>query len=408
MSTASAIRKPVVLVLASYYLPGYRSGGPVRSLSNLIDALGDEFEFHVVTRDRDLNEKVPYGESQAGHAVRIGKAEIVYYSSSLMVPWKIRKRLKALSPDLLYFNSFFDSLFTVFPLWLRRLRLIPGVPVLVAPRGEFSTGALGLKAFKKSAYLAMARPAGVLAGLRWHATGDSERSDISRATGTSALEISVAPNLGRRLPKNETEWQPRQSDALQVAFLSRISPMKNLIWAIEIVRASRVPVHFDIYGPIGDEEYWRQCRSVMEGSPAHVRITYRGAIENERVPEALATYDAFFLPSLGENYGHAIVEALTCGLPVLISDRTPWRGLREAGAGYALPLGDAEPFVAALEALWQRSADEVRTMRAAVLAYADRVHHDSDAVNRTRAMLLAAAGDKVTDGRSSPSPNQTL
>ena len=45
-----------VLVTIGSYLPGYKAGGPIRSVANLIDALGDDFEFRVVTSDKDLGE----------------------------------------------------------------------------------------------------------------------------------------------------------------------------------------------------------------------------------------------------------------------------------------------------------------------------------------------------------------
>jgi glycosyltransferase involved in cell wall biosynthesis len=387
-------RKPVVLVLASYYLPGYRAGGPVRSLSNVIEALGDEFEFHVLTRDRDLNESTPYRESAKGGEVRMGKAAVRYLRPGALVPWRIRRIAHALKPDLLYHNSFFDPLFTVLPLWLRRFGTLP-TPVLIAPRGEFSTGALGLKSLKKKVYLGFSKGLGVVGGLQWHATGEAEREDIIRMMGARLSGIWVAPNIGRTVDRDGAQ-RDRVDHTFSVAFVSRVSPMKNLVQAIRIVRSCTTPIRFDIYGPIGDEAYWNDCRLAIADSPSHVAISYQGPIENERVAEVLRKYDAFLLPSLGENYGHAIVEALAAGLPVVISDRTPWRGLREAGAGYDLPLQDEKAFVLALESLASRSSDEKRRTREAVLAYAEKIHSASDAVDRTRAMLLAAIGPGQT------------
>lgn len=34
-----------ILTLADYYLPGYKAGGPIRTLANMVDMLGDEFKF---------------------------------------------------------------------------------------------------------------------------------------------------------------------------------------------------------------------------------------------------------------------------------------------------------------------------------------------------------------------------
>lgn len=44
------------------------------------------------------------------------------------------------------------------------------------------------------------------------------------------------------------------------------------------------------------------------------------------------------MPTFNENYGHAIVESFVAGLPVVISDRTPWRNLEKINAGWDIPL----------------------------------------------------------------------
>ena len=65
-----------------------------------------------------------------------------------------------------------------------------------------------------------------------------------------------------------------------------------------------------------------------------------GEVKHEKLHALLHEYDVMLLPTLGENFGHAIIEALDAGLPVVISDRTPWRNLEQAGVGADLPLED--------------------------------------------------------------------
>ena len=55
-------------------------------------------------------------------------------------------------------------------------------------------------------------------------------------------------------------------------------------------------------------------------------------------------HDLFFLPTLGENFGHVILEAFCAGCPVLISDQTPWRDLQGKGIGWDLPLDRPDLF----------------------------------------------------------------
>ena len=82
--------------------------------------------------------------------------------------------------DLLYLNSFFDPIFTLRPLLAQRLRLAPDKPILIAPRGQFSRGALQLKRWKKALYLALVCSFRLYKGVTWHASSDFEASDILR------------------------------------------------------------------------------------------------------------------------------------------------------------------------------------------------------------------------------------
>lgn len=99
--------------------------------------------------------------------------------------------------------------------------------------------------------------------------------------------------------------------------------------AIDALKKIKSQVVFDIYGPAEDQNYWAQCQESAKLLPQNIRFQYCGALQPMQVPDKLAEYDLFFLPTLGENFGHVIAEALSSGLPVLISDTTPWRDLAE-------------------------------------------------------------------------------
>ena len=43
--------KPKILVLSDYYLPGYKSGGGMRTIVNMVERLRDRFDFYIITRD---------------------------------------------------------------------------------------------------------------------------------------------------------------------------------------------------------------------------------------------------------------------------------------------------------------------------------------------------------------------
>nr|WP_277351240.1 glycosyltransferase family 4 protein [Micromonospora sp. HNM0581] len=123
---------------------------------------------------------------------------------------------------------------------------------------------------------------------------------------------------------------------LRLVFISRISPMKNLLLALTAVRQVTEAVSLDIYGPIEDRQYWARCQSMINTMPANVEVGYRGELAPDQVRPTFNGYDASLLPTLGENFGHVILESLAASCPVICSDRTPWSDLIEAGGGVVI------------------------------------------------------------------------
>ena len=149
-----------LLVVTGHYLPGYNAGGPIRTLANTIEWLGDEFQFYVVTSDRDWGDRQPYSNIQRGTWQDVGKAQVRYLSPKEMRLFEWKRLLRALRYDLIYLNSYFSPL-TRKTLFLRRTGQIPEKPLVLAPRGEFSPGALSLKSLKKRLYISLIRPIGI-------------------------------------------------------------------------------------------------------------------------------------------------------------------------------------------------------------------------------------------------------
>ena len=145
--------KLTVLSFVDYYLPGFKFGGPTRVLANTVEHLGEEFDFRIVTTDRDAGEAHPYAGIAVDSWVNVGYSEVCYLPREMITYAKLRSMITAAKPDIIYLNSFFSPIFTIRPMILRRLGLIPNVPVIVAPRGEFSPGALESKLSRRSCLL---------------------------------------------------------------------------------------------------------------------------------------------------------------------------------------------------------------------------------------------------------------
>jgi glycosyltransferase involved in cell wall biosynthesis len=390
-------QRAIVAVCLRYYLPGYKSGGPVRTIANLVDHLGDVFDFRIVTSDRDMHDTRPYSGVVVDGWQPVGKARVFYASPDIQTLRGMAGVVNAIDADLVYLNSFFDSRFTMLPLVARRLGMLRQRRVIVAPRGEFAASALGIKAWKKTPYRALARLSGLYSGVTWHASSDFEREDILCRMGTRAAAMTrVAVNLPKHHEADEgATWKPRQAaEPLRVVFLARIAPMKNLRYALRILASAGVRCAFAIYGMVDDERYWQQCREDIATMPEYVEVRYHGPVEPDQVGRILATHDLLILPTLGENYGHVIAESLAQGTPVLISDRTPWRDLVTRGVGWDLPLDEAGAgFVSAVKSLAAMEPAALAAMRKRALLFGRSRTDANTAKEANRRLLMSGIRD---------------
>lgn len=85
----------------------------------------------------------------------------------------------------------------------------------------------------------------------------------------------------------------------------------------------------------------------------------------------IADYHLFVLLTAGENFGNSIFEALHAGTPVLISDKTPWRGLEAMQAGWDVDLSCPDLIAAKIKEIAMLSADEYMPWRLGARALAD-------------------------------------
>jgi glycosyltransferase involved in cell wall biosynthesis len=339
------VSKPNVTIFADYYLPGYLAGGPIRSVSNLVEALGQEMDLRVITLDRDLGAIEPYPYIQAGEWQARGKAQVCYLAPKDVSLGRLKTLLLGRRAcDGIYLNSFLSPTFTLKVLLLRRLGSLGKIPILLNPRGELAPSALAQQPAKKQAFIAAARLLGLYRHLDWHATNADEVRFIRTIWGKGtrvhvASNIPAAPAVlaggvrGRKVPGK-----------LSACFLSRICTVKNLDYALSILAEVRETVELSIFGPIEDEQYWEKCQSIIATLPANIAVNYRGPAAPPDISHVFQNHDLLILPTKGENYGHVIAEALREGCPVLISDKTPWRNLTASRAGWDLPLDHPESF----------------------------------------------------------------
>lgn len=95
----------------------------------------------------------------------------------------------------------------------------------------------------------------------------------------------------------------------------------------------------------------------------------------------------FFVPTKGENFGHVFIEALSAGVPILVSDKTPWRDLEAKGVGWDISLHKQENFVSVIDAF--QVTNHVRDeYRRRCIAFATQILNDNDVLEANRRLFL--------------------
>ncbi|GHJ09119.1 hypothetical protein TPA0907_34860 [Micromonospora humidisoli] len=359
LDVADAPRRSVgtyrVVATAGVFEPGFRGGGPIRSLRFILDTLPGDLDVTLITRDRDLGSSAPYPGLSGRLLRRDGRSAVFYLNPWAPRHWaRLVRHVRARPVDLLYVNSIW-SLFSVLAILAVALRLARVGAILVAPRGELSPGALAIRATKKRVFLALWAPLLRRLRVRWQACSGLEERQI-RANLPWA-QVMVNGNESP-IPADPPPPVVAHDGPLRLVFVGRISPMKNLRTALEAVAGTTRPVEFDIFGPAEDPHYWSRCQRVIATMPGHVRVRYLGELAAADVMPTFSRYDAFLFPTLGENFGHVILESLASGCPVVCSDNTPFSDLIADTGGMVVRPATAADLSRVLDLLADRTPAE--------------------------------------------------
>lgn len=335
-------KKKRILVFIDWFLPAYKAGGQIPSVHNIIKLLKEEVDFSIVTSNSDEGEKpfedIIFDEWTSNFGIRI-----LYLSPEKQNYSSLKKIINTENFDSIYFNSFFSYKFTTLALFIVKKEK-PEAQIILAPRGMLGEGALKIKALKKQIFLNLTRLFNFYKNIHWHASSELEANEIRAIFGKETKNIKVAIDISI-LPKNAKIEKQKEENSLKLFFLSRITDKKNLLGAIKILSTiNKGSILFDIIGPIGNNEYWAECKKEIENVPQNIKINYLGSIPNFELHEKLKTYHFFLFPTQNENYGHVIAESLAAGCPVILSDQTPWLDLDKHNAGWVIPISEKEIF----------------------------------------------------------------
>jgi glycosyltransferase involved in cell wall biosynthesis len=326
-----------ILVFTDWFYPGSQAGGPIQSLISLMKYSSDSF--YVITRDTDLNSSTPYSSvlSNSWQTSFQENIQVYYLNEDSLNKDFISKIYNEIKPDRVYLNSMWSPKFSLLPLKVFRSIAINN-NVFLAPRGMLKPAAFKQKGFKKKLFLLFSRFTKIYSNITWHATSEIEKEEILQKFPKG--NIRIAPNISNA---TVTSRAKEMSSSFRILTVGRISPEKGYYEALDAVRSCnpKKAVQWDIVGLKENAELVRVMLNA-EQEFSSIKIQIHGHKNQDELKAFYEKAHLFFLPSRGENYGHAIAEALSYGTPVVISDSTPWKNLEVEFAGKSSSLNPKE------------------------------------------------------------------
>lgn len=377
--------KKRILVCIDWYEPGFKAGGPIRSVANIVSTLKNDFEFYILTSAYDLGETQPYVSVPLNEWFDQDGIFLKYLDKKMLNSGAIRRNILEVNPDLIYLNSLFSKQFTLLPLLTARSK---GYPVVLAPRGMLGQGALDIKKGKKQTFLSITKLLGLYAKVRWHASTIEELNEIKHVFGRKA-KVHVAQNIPVSQSFSLDQiLDGKKKDRRNFVFVSRISVKKNLHLAVQAFKQIKTErdVNFDIYGNIEDTEYWEKIKDEINNS-GNIQITYKGAVPPSQLPDVYVNADYLILPTKHENYGHVIVEAWSNGCPVIISRNTPWKNLNVQNLGWDIDLKNFDNLIAAINEALELDFTTYTSMVTASYKYFKDVICDQEVIDANRKLF---------------------
>lgn len=387
--------KERILVFCDFYLPGFKSGGGMWTVVNLVDRFADRYDFYVVTRNYESKgDRTPYTSVRSSAWNTVGNAQVFYLSETDYKIEKIAALVADIRPKIIFLNSAF-SLPVIRFLNARRKKLTgDSIPVVLAPCGEMSAGALSVKPLKKKLFLAYTKTVNLYKDVFWKASSEAELNDIRKVIGNKPT-VMVASDLAPKsvLPEFEPHLKPLKTEGTaKFIIFARITGMKNIHFALErFAGLKEGKAEIEIVGPVEDELYWKRCLSIANSLPSNVLVNSNAEFVPQEVGlQRMQDSHFFILPTLGENFGYAFIEAMAAGCPLVVSDRTGWKDLEERNAGWQISLDDKELWIRRIEQCIRMGEREYKEMSANARRYATD-WLASDVAERSNAVVFETA-----------------
>lgn len=303
-----------ILHITPSYKPAYIYGGPIESVSRLCEALQQNgHAIRVLTTTANGKDELPVTPNLE---ILVEGVPVIYFSRwtkgnthSSPALWRYLYQ-HVHEYDVVHIHSWWNVLVIVATMICHAR----GTKVVLSPRGMLSDYILHNSHGLAKKWIHRLAGKKALRKTVFHATAASEQAECTRLIpGWTGF---LVPNL-LQLPA----WPPERSvnELFTFIYLSRIHPKKGIELLLEAVSRLSVPVRIQIAGE-GDAGYVAELKHKVTLLGLDEKITWLGWQNRDDKFNALAQADAFVLTSYNENFANTVIESLSVGTPVLISE----------------------------------------------------------------------------------------
>ena len=235
------------------------------------------------------------------------------------------------------------------------------VPYIVRPLGTLDPWSMSQKRLKKRLFWRTFGKSMLEKAAAVHYTTEAEQR---------AVETTLRINHGAVVPLG-VDLSPTHGSSLSthlktpyVLFLSRLHPKKGVEVLIEafasVVGEERFKDWKLLIAGAGDEEYIRSLRALISRRAMDQSIEFLGWLDGKAKVAALCNASLFVLPSHQENFGISVVEAMSCGVPVMVSPQVNLAAaIEKTGSGWVVSV-DRTSMKTALEQIIESSEERER------------------------------------------------
>jgi len=333
--------------------PGF--GGPTNAALGLSSALAKSGQEVVIfTTDAGIKGKLARGaagELSLNRNLKISYFPVQYprhFKFSLPLAKTLKKEINGF--DIIHIHSLFQFSTLAAAYYSRLFRK----PYLISPIGQMDPFLLRRHSLRKRIYMHFFERKNIESAWGVHFTSEEERrlalelnlkiKDIVVGLGLDPDEFSNLPGYGEFRSR-----YPALRNKKIILFLSRINFKKGLdilVKAFGFLARERDDLCLVIAGP-DDEGYGRRVKNWLKREGVLTKVIFTGMLLGQDRLAAFRDSDIFVLPSYGENFGLAVIEAMASGLAVIISNRVNISSyIKDAGAGLIVDTDPQQLFLA--------------------------------------------------------------